>query len=226
MDRRYRVPASSLETDVPEAAIDDLPVSEKWKARFRTMRKAGPFVGGNYTNMSALTPAERRAITFNFLAFLFGILYYLAKGMPRKALVLVGIGWLFSAVVTVLESAFAFTAPSALYWIPTAAVCAALANHDYYQKMVLGRHMWAPLALLESWLASVSFAILSLFVLVAVVGWTMPAGSGSPNYCTSHFSRYHRQAGGSPLIQWSARKTTIAKNRIPMNRATSCRGKR
>jgi hypothetical protein len=175
MDQRYQAPSAALDAEVPEAVIDELNVSDKWKQRFHSIRKAGPLVGGSYQNIKALSVQEQRAIGFNILAFLFGVLYYLVKGMPRKGLMLVGFGWLFSAAVTILESILGFAAPNALYWIPIGAVAAVLANRDYYQKMVMGRHMWAALKMFQSWAASVAFALLSFVVLVFVIASTMPA---------------------------------------------------
>ena len=112
MDTRYRPTAAPLEIEQVASDIDDLNVSAKWKERFRLIEKAGPFEQGKYQNHKALTPAELRKINFNVLAFLFSGLYYFAKGMPRKALIVLGGGWLFAAVVTVLEAMLNFTAPN------------------------------------------------------------------------------------------------------------------
>jgi hypothetical protein len=176
MDTRYKPTAASLEPETGAADIDDLNVSEKWKERFRLIEKAGPFERGKYRHQEALTPAERRKINFNVLAFLFSAFYYLAKGMPRKAFVVAGCGWLFAALLTILESILNFTAPSSIFWIVPGAVVASLANRDYYQKMVFHEDMWAPLSVLESWIAATGFALISFGALIGAVWWTLPAG--------------------------------------------------
>jgi hypothetical protein len=108
------------------------------------------------------------------LAFLFSAVYYFVKGMPRKALVIMGGGWLFAALITVLESTLSFTAPSSIYWIGPGAVASSLANRDYYLKMVHDKHMWEPLGALENLAVAITFALLSFAVLFATVWWKLP----------------------------------------------------
>jgi hypothetical protein len=176
LDIRYKPTAMSLDLEKDAVSIDDLNVSEKWKERFRLIEKAGPFERGKYRHQETLTPAERRKINFNVPAFLFSAFYYLVKGMPRKAFVIAGCGWLFAALLTILESILNFTAPSSIFWIVPGAVVASLANRDYYQKMVLHEDMWASLSVLESWIAATAFAVVSFGVLFAAIWWTLPGG--------------------------------------------------
>jgi hypothetical protein len=56
------------------------------------------------------------------------------------------------------------------------AVIASLANRDYYRKMVLLEEMWAPLSVLESWIAATAFAVVSFGALFGAIWWTLPAG--------------------------------------------------
>ncbi len=175
MDARYQPTAAPLEVETQPNSIDELNVGERWKERFRLIEKAGPFERGKYRNIAALTSAERRKMSSNALAFLFSGLYYFCKGMPRKGLVFFGGGWIFAAIVTVLEYIFEFTAPNPIFWVVPGAVAAMLANRDYYQKMVFGERMWPNLSILESLPAAIAFAAFGLAVLFAAVFMTIPA---------------------------------------------------
>jgi hypothetical protein len=121
--------------------IDRLPVSEKWKEKFRLFRKAG---APKFSRLKDLPPEERKRASFGFniLAFLFGPFYYLAKGMWRRGVTLLVV---CIAVVAGLEILFAAVGWHRLgnalgYGI--AAVYAVRANIDYYKKMVLGDNGW------------------------------------------------------------------------------------
>jgi len=122
------------------AAIDDLPVSDKWKARFKAMHKAG---GPNLPLLKELSPEDKKNVSaFNILAFLFCPFYYLAKGMWRKAItlfVLCFIGLLALEVVLRLVGLAKLTTGTGF---AVGAVYAVLANRDYYSKMVLGKNGW------------------------------------------------------------------------------------
>lgn len=119
--------------------IDSLPVSISWKLKFRLLQKAG---GPSQKNLKALSSGERFKISLNLLAFLFGPLYYLAKGMWKKALSLFVV--CAAAIVAVgfaLELAGLSKVANALGY-GAAAVFAVRANIDYYKKMVLGENGW------------------------------------------------------------------------------------
>lgn len=119
--------------------IDSLPVSTSWKLKFRLLQKAG---GPSQKNLKALSSGERFKISLNLLAFLFGPLYYLAKGMWKKALSLFVV--CAAAIVAVgfaLELAGLSKVANALGY-GAAAVFAVRANIDYYKKMVLGENGW------------------------------------------------------------------------------------
>ena len=172
MDARYKPTTAQLVRDSEPRAIDDLDVSDKWKERFRLIERAGPFARGKYQNFHQLTTQERRKIGFNVLAFLFSGLYYLCKGMPQKALILFGGGWLFAAVITILEGIFGFQAPNSMFWIAPGAAASSLANRDYYQKMLFGERMWPTLSVFANWIAGLAFAFDSLAVLIAAIMFT------------------------------------------------------
>ncbi|USJ02981.1 hypothetical protein MUG10_02695 [Xanthomonas prunicola] len=67
-----------------EDRIDRLNVSEQWKTRFQVITKAGG--GTTQPNFRCLPIAERRGINFNWLAFLLGPFYFLAKGSGVRPL--------------------------------------------------------------------------------------------------------------------------------------------
>ena len=122
------------------ADIDSLSVSDSWKRKFKAMHKAG---GPSLPNFKHLTGDERKDVShFNVLAFLFGPFYYLVKGMWRKGLTLTVLclaGVFALDFVMVLVGLGSFTRASSF---AAAAVYAALANRDYYAKMVLGQNGW------------------------------------------------------------------------------------
>lgn len=112
-----------------------------WQHRFALIEKAG---GAKMPNLDVMPIDERYKIKFNFLAFLFGPLYYLIKGMWKKAItlwllisiilmpcqmVLLMLGWP-ELVVMLLAGFFAS-------WF-----FASRANRDYYKKIVLSQNGW------------------------------------------------------------------------------------
>lgn len=126
--------------DLP-SDIDGLPISERWKEKFRLFRKAGAPGFSNLKNLPA-DERKRASVGFNILAFLFGPFYYVAKGMWRKGLALFVV---CVVVVIVLEAIFDLLGygrfgKSLGYGV--AAVFAVRANIDYYKKMVLGDNGW------------------------------------------------------------------------------------
>lgn len=136
----YAPPKASVEASDSVADIDSLPVSDSWKRRFKAMHKAG---GWNLPHLKNLSAQERKDIpAFNLLAFLFGPLYYFAKGMWKKGLtlfVLCLIGIVILDLVLELVGLSRFARATGFV---SAAVFAALASRDYYSKMVLGQNGW------------------------------------------------------------------------------------
>ncbi|MGI9331653.1 MAG: DUF2628 domain-containing protein [Gammaproteobacteria bacterium] len=178
MDNLYQPPGAALETEDSNAAIDTLEVSERWRNKFRLIAKAGPLPGFKYANLKVLTVRERNAIGFNILAFLFSFLYYIFKGMHRRALVLLGFGWLYISIVSFVELYVDFSVPTVVYWIPLSAVAAALANRDYYDTRVAGLHMWPSLRVFESWIACIVLGVFG-FATLLVPLWLFGGLSGN-----------------------------------------------
>jgi hypothetical protein len=136
----YAPPRAKVDAGWSIADIDTLRVSDSWKRKFKAIQKAG---GPNLPDLRSLTREDRKAVpTFNVLAFLFGPFYYLFKGMWKKGLtlfVLCFIGILIVDAVMPLVGLGNFTRASGF---AAAAIFGALANRDYYTKMVLGENGW------------------------------------------------------------------------------------
>lgn len=130
---------SSRRTRPAGAEIGSLRVSDSWKLKFRLLRKAG--VPG-LKNLKALAPGERVKIGFNVLAFLFGPLYYFAKGMWKKALSLFVACVIGIVALEVILGCFGLYRVANALGYGVAAIFAVRANVDYYKKMVLGDNGW------------------------------------------------------------------------------------
>ena len=136
----YAPPRARVDTGLSIAEIDSLPVSESWKRKFKAIHKAG---GPAMPHLKNLTREERKDIpNFNVLAFLFGPFYYLAKGMWKKGLILFVLCFIGILILDALMQLVGLGNYTRATGFVTAAVFAALANRDYYTKMVLGQNGW------------------------------------------------------------------------------------
>ncbi len=144
---RSAVPTDAVQPPVHSAqaapAEDRAAPSEKWRRRFAAIDKAG----GERTRWwrwpegKQLTWKEKRLITSNLWAFVFGPFYYLYLGMWRKAITLS----LFALVIDVIlgMAGDALNVPiDKFLWIVSAVIFKQCANVDYYRKTVLGRKEW------------------------------------------------------------------------------------
>jgi hypothetical protein len=112
-------------------------ISESWKERFDLLEKAG---GVKMPNAKNLPFGERRKIVFNIWGFLFGPLYYLAKGMWKKAISLFGVSIL---VIVVLEAICrAIGVSDTITNFVAGAIFASRATVDYYKKVKLQDNGW------------------------------------------------------------------------------------
>lgn len=120
--------------------IEELSVSDSWKRVFRLIDKAG---GPTFPRLKSLS-AEERAIAYrlNFLAFLFGPLYYAAKGMVKKALVFLLIAIAVCVALTLSLDWLGLAEYDRFIGPAFAVVFALRANIDYYKKMVLDDNGW------------------------------------------------------------------------------------
>ena len=132
-------PISQPTTAVPPRAKADsiarLQVSESWKRKFRLIDKAG---GPDLPHFRDLPFGERFGLNFNVLAFIFGPLYYLAKGLWRQALLY----FIFAVALVLLLEAMGLGKLSRGIGYGFAAVYALRANISYYKKVVLGDTPW------------------------------------------------------------------------------------
>ena len=120
--------------------IGKLPVSEKWKARFYLIKKAG---GPKLPLRKALSASERRKVGgFNVLGFFFGPIYYATKGMWRKGLSLFALSVVIIVVVELVLSQFGYAKLGSAASYGVGAIYAVRANIDYYKKMVLVENGW------------------------------------------------------------------------------------
>lgn len=123
-----------------ESSIEDLPVSEKWKTRFRAIALAG---GPKMQNLKSLPKSDRsNAFSFNVLAFFFGPLYYIAKGMWKRGIALFALMVVIVLTLGFVLDSFGLERVSKALGYGVGAVFAIRANIDYYKKMVLNDNGW------------------------------------------------------------------------------------
>lgn len=118
-------------------------VSDKWQRRFAAIEKAGGERARwwRWPQAKQLTGKEKRLITSNLWAFVFGPFYYQYLGMWRKAITLT----LFAVVIDLIlgMASDALNVPiDNFLWIVSAVMFKQCANVDYYRRRVLGRKEW------------------------------------------------------------------------------------
>jgi hypothetical protein len=142
-DNPYAPPSSSVVDESLgdlDGVIDALDVSDRWKDKFRAIALAG---GPSMPKRKQLPKDMRRqALGFNVLAFLFGPLYYLAKGMWKKAILYFVALVLLVFVVSFALAYFGHEGFARALGYGAAAFFAVKANSDYYKKMVLKDNGW------------------------------------------------------------------------------------
>ena len=138
----YSPPQANLDQDAGDihARIERLAVSDSWKRRFHAIAYAG---GPALPNMKTMDPEQRRGLSmFNFLGFLFGPFYYLAKGMWKKALAMGGAAFAVVIVFQIVMAMMGMEALARASGFAVAALFAVRANIDYYKMMVQGDNGW------------------------------------------------------------------------------------
>lgn len=122
----------------PRAKVDSisrLEVSDSWKHKFIFIDKAG---GPDLQHFRDLPFGERFGVNFNFLAFIFGPFYYLAKGLWRQTVLY----FIFAVALILLLEAVGLGKLSRGIGYGVCAVYALRANISYYKKVVLGDTPW------------------------------------------------------------------------------------
>jgi Protein of unknown function (DUF2628)/zinc-ribbon domain len=128
--------ATPARTTVAPAGSDATPaeLSAPWGPKFALIEKAG---GVKLPNVKSLTFGERAKLSFNVWAFLFGMLYYFAKGMPKKGISLFGLAVLISLVLEEIGGFGQEISPFVM-----GVLFSTRANIDYYKKIVLKDDGW------------------------------------------------------------------------------------
>lgn len=125
-----------------EEKINTLSVDEKWKEKFRAISESGPI--GNIPAPKFENEAKYKELPFftkyNLLGFLFSWLYYLIKGMPKKAISI----FLLTVFLQVLEENLQAgqTFFAILSILLPAAIGFAHSNIDFYRTKVLNEDFW------------------------------------------------------------------------------------
>ena len=114
-------------------------LSDSWKSRFLLIEKAG---GPKLPQSARLTGGERAKILFNVLAFLFGPIYYLIKGMWKKAITLTLIVIALAIVIGLIANIFKMPALGTVGNIVGGVVFAVRANIDYFKKICRNDGGW------------------------------------------------------------------------------------
>lgn len=122
-------------------------LSKAWQHKFDLLEKVGADHQSIYRAMGtadykALGFRDKQRITFNLWAFIFGPLYYFVKKMWGKGLLILAFIWLLATALTLVEVALGFTLPDVVFWIPSSIICAQLAAHDYYRKVMKDETAW------------------------------------------------------------------------------------
>lgn len=118
-------------------------LSEKWRRRFAAIEKAGGerVRWWRWPEAKLLTGKEKRLITSNLWAFVFGPVYYLSLGIWRKAITLSLLALVIDLILGIAGDALNVPVDNFL-WIVSAIMFKQCANVDYYRKTILGRKEW------------------------------------------------------------------------------------
>jgi hypothetical protein len=131
------LPMPVASSDVPST------LPEKWQQRFAAIEKAGGERARwwRWPEAKQLTGKEKRLITSNLWAFVFGPFYYLYLGMWRKAITLSLVALVIDLILGMAGDALNVPVDNFL-WIVSAIMFKQCANVDYYRKTVLTRREW------------------------------------------------------------------------------------
>lgn len=149
-------------------------VSDAWKTKFDILHRIGAddqfiYKAMSSTEYKGLSFKEKNKISFNILAFLFGPFYYFSKTMWAKGAVIIGVTWVLAALLTLVEAVMGVALPAVIYWIPSAVICAQLANYDYFRKVIHGEKMWSGLPdILSKPVGAIGFPLVALVLLLGI----------------------------------------------------------
>lgn len=149
-------------------------VSEAWKTKFDILQKIGADEQFIYKAMGSpeykgLSFREKNNISFSILAFFFGPFYYFSKAMWAKGAVILGATWVLAALLTLVESVVGVALPTVIYWIPSAVICAQLANYDYFRNVMHGEKVWRGLPnIFSKPVGAIGFPLVALVLLFGI----------------------------------------------------------
>lgn len=120
-------------------------VSKSWQKTFETLDDIGASGKPLYRSpeFKSLSLWNRARIGWNFKAFLFGPFYYLFKGMWQKGLLIISAAAITDGIyLNLFPDQSVFSNNSNLVVIFFAALCATLANQDYYLHKTRNIKTW------------------------------------------------------------------------------------
>ncbi len=119
-------------------------LSASWQKRFAFFDLHGsPFSKEATLASRELKFGERSTIFFNIWAMLFGIVYFVVIGIPKRGITLLAIALGLAMVLWGFETFFDYS--PTWYWFGLWAIYGGTANYYYYIKVRQGRDEWNPL---------------------------------------------------------------------------------
>lgn len=129
--------------DIIHAKIDNLDLSNKMKAKMHLVHDNFKRIRMGIPEFD--TKGKSRIAFLSIWAFLFNIIYYIVKGMWRKAITLTAIYIGLGCVFILVETFLGIDIPEFLYkmisFIP-ASIAMPSAYYDIYRSKVLGQKFW------------------------------------------------------------------------------------
>lgn len=132
---------------MPHQTLDRSTLSPKWQFAFHFFDKhGGPRSPTFKPAFMALSFSDRLRVHSNLLACIFGGIYFLSRGMWRKAIVLLGLQLIVLEVVLRLPDPYGLG-----LWIGTTLGIASTTNYGYYLHRVHGSRSWNPFEGVRWW---------------------------------------------------------------------------
>lgn len=115
-------------------------------------------------------------VGFNMLAFFFGPLYYMVKGMWKKGIYLMVFLSIFNIVCLGILSFITDKDLTPLMGIIDSVICASIAHYDYYRYYKLGETTWP---WMPNWMVSTKGVSIAVAVLILGIGALLLIGTSS-----------------------------------------------
>jgi hypothetical protein len=114
-------------------------VSKRWLEVFALIESAG---GAKLPELKSLGRSDRFKIKMNWLAFIFGPVYFLAMGMWRQVVSYLALMVLYYNTVEFLMINMIGMAELPFPYLTYSLVWGMMANRNYYKRQVLGENNW------------------------------------------------------------------------------------